>query len=104
MFSNGLVLCNQDGIAVVPSMQVSVSVDGGMSVLDLAAARTSDAGWYQCTAQNVAGSTATRARLYVQTPAQPEQQGDRRLHLPRPTRVIEPEYVFISPLVLFQIG
>lgn len=84
-------------------MSVSVSVDGGMSVLDLAAARPSDAGWYQCTAQNVAGSTATRARLYVQTPALPEQQGDRRLHLPRPTRVIEPEYVLNVPHLIYVV-
>lgn len=73
------------------SPDVHISVDGGASILDLPAARSSDAGWYQCMAQNVAGSTATRARLYVQTPVQPEYQGDRRLHLPRPTRVIEPE-------------
>lgn len=81
----------QDGVAVMENVGVRISVDGGCSTLDLTAARTSDSGWYQCTAQNVAGSTATRARLYVQTPAQPEYQQDRRLHLPKPTRVIEPE-------------
>ncbi|XP_054275488.1 titin isoform X3 [Macrosteles quadrilineatus] len=81
----------KDGIAIMPSGDVNIVVDGGASVLDLAAARSSDSGWYQCTAQNVAGSTATRARLHVQTPQQPEYQGDRRLHLPRPTKVIEPE-------------
>lgn len=81
----------QDGIAIMPSGDVNIVVDGGASVLDLVAARSSDSGWYQCTAQNVAGSTATRARLHVQIPQQPEYQGDRRLHLPRPTKVIEPE-------------
>ena len=49
-----------------------------------------DAGWYQCTAQNSAGSTATRARLHVQVsqtaPAMPQKP-----HFPKPTKVIEPE-------------
>lgn len=85
------MLFHQDGVPVTESSEVRISVDGGASILDISASRRDDAGWYQCMAQNAAGSTATRARLYVQTPAQPEYQGDRRLHLPKPTRVIEPE-------------
>ncbi|XP_067120871.1 titin [Centruroides vittatus] len=49
-----------------------------------------DAGWYQCTAQNQAGSTATRARLYVEIDERPLPE-PWRLHLPRPHKVIEPE-------------
>lgn len=81
----------QDGIPISSSPDVQISVDGGASTLDIPRARTSDAAWYQCTAQNVAGSTATRARLYVIGPDRSQQTEARRLHLPRPTRVIEPE-------------
>lgn len=71
--------------------EVHISDDGnGASTLDIRSVKFSDAAWYQCTAQNVAGSTATRARLFVQTPkgTAPE---PRRLNLPRPTKIIEPE-------------
>jgi hypothetical protein len=80
----------QDGIPVVPGPDVHITIDSGASTLDIPRAKASDAAWYQCTAQNVAGSTATRARLFVETPkgSVPE---PRRLNLPRPTRVIEPE-------------
>lgn len=66
--------------------------DGGASTLEIYEAKASDAAWYQCTAQNVAGSTATRARLFVERPKQMAQDTEpKRLNLPRPTRVIEPE-------------
>ncbi|XP_046465810.1 titin isoform X2 [Neodiprion pinetum] len=81
----------KDGVPIAPGPEVRISTDGsGASTLDIPFARASDAAWYQCTAQNVAGSTATRARLFVETPkgAVPE---PRRLNLPRPTKVIEPE-------------
>ncbi|XP_033210459.1 titin [Belonocnema kinseyi] len=81
----------KDGIPIAPGPDVRISTDGsGASTLDIPRAKFSDAAWYQCTAQNVAGSTATRARLFVETPkgAIPE---PRRLNLPRPTKVIEPE-------------
>ncbi|CAG5081160.1 Similar to sls: Titin (Drosophila melanogaster) [Cotesia congregata] len=74
-----------------PVVFAARAVDGsGASTLDIPYAKYTDAAWYQCTAQNVAGSTATRARLFVETPkgATPE---PRRLNLPRPTKVIEPE-------------
>lgn len=88
----------QDGVPITPGPDVRISTDGsGASTLDIPYAKLSDAAWYQCTAQNVAGSTATRARLFVETPkgAAPE---PRRLNLPRPTKVIEPEWVF-TPFV-----
>lgn len=80
---------------ITPGPDVRISTDGsGASTLDIPYAKMSDAAWYQCTAQNVAGSTATRARLFVETPkgVAPE---PRRLNLPRPTKVIEPEQVSI---------
>lgn len=80
----------KDGIAVVPSQNVQIAIEGGATTLDIPRANASDAGWYQCTAQNVAGSTATRARLFVETPKGPAPE-QRRLYLPRPTKVIEPE-------------
>ncbi|XP_014485703.1 PREDICTED: titin [Dinoponera quadriceps] len=81
----------KDGVPITPGPEVRMSSDGsGASTLDIPRAKFSDAAWYQCTAQNVAGSTATRARLFVETPkgTAPE---PRRLNLPRPTKVIEPE-------------
>lgn len=86
------IIWQKDGVVLAPSPDVRISVEGGASTLDISRAHTSDAGWYQCTAQNAAGSTATRARLFVETPRGPAPE-QRRLHLPRPTKVIEPEYV-----------
>lgn len=80
----------KDGAPLMPSPYVRIEMEGGASTLDIPRAQTSDAGWYQCTAQNAAGSTATRARLFVETPRGPAPE-QRRLHLPRPTKVIEPE-------------
>lgn len=76
---------------ITPGPDVRISTDGsGASTLDIPRAKFNDAAWYQCTAQNIAGSTATRARLFVELPTiAPEPP--RRLNLPRPTRVIEPE-------------
>ncbi|RWS25572.1 titin-like isoform X1, partial [Leptotrombidium deliense] len=47
-------------------------------------------GWYQCTAQNQAGSTATRARVFV-TVEEKSFSEQSYLFLPKPQRVIEPE-------------
>lgn len=83
----------QDGVNVgeQPGL-VSIWTEGGGSVLEIARASSTDAGWYQCTAQNTAGSTATRARLNVIRKSCPQDfPEDRRLRLPKPTRVIEPE-------------
>lgn len=80
----------KDGAQVVPNDNCYIGVDGGATALDIPQAMGQDAGWYQCTAQNVAGSTATRARLFVQTEKQ-EYTEQRHIHFPKPTRVIEPE-------------
>lgn len=80
----------KDGVQVIPNPELRINIEGGASSLDIPRAKASDAAWYQCTAQNVAGSTATRARLYVEVPKEPPPE-QKRLHLPRPTRIIEPE-------------
>jgi len=84
------VFDSQDGVPIASGPELIIATEGGTSTLDIGCARVSDAAWYQCTAQNIAGSTATRARLFVEGPkgSTPE---PRRLNLPRPTRVIEPE-------------
>lgn len=80
----------KDGAQVVPNDNCYIGVDGGATALDIPQAMAVDAGWYQCTAQNVAGSTATRARLFVETSKQQTTE-QRRINFPKPTRVIEPE-------------
>lgn len=80
----------KDGVLIIPNPELRITNEGGASTLDIPRAKTSDAAWYQCTAQNVAGSTATRARLYVEVPKEPSPE-QKRLHLPRPTKIIEPE-------------
>ncbi|XP_045531935.1 titin isoform X5 [Pieris brassicae] len=80
----------KDGGPIIPNPELRINTDGGASTLDIPRAKASDAAWYQCTAQNVAGSTATRARLYVEVPKEPPPE-QKRLHLPRPTKIIEPE-------------
>lgn len=67
----------------------------GGSTLEIAGCRLQDAGWYQCTAQNMAGSTATRARVHVQRTVKQDSSQPSRLHLPTPTTVIQPELVFV---------
>lgn len=76
---------------ILPGPNVCIMTEGGASTLEIANAKASDAAWYQCTAQNVAGSTATRARLFVETPKFVQETEPKRLNLPKPTRVIEPE-------------
>lgn len=82
----------KDGAPITPNPELRISTESGASTLDIQRAKASDAAWYQCTAQNVAGSTATRARLFVETPKGPAPE-QKRLHLPRPTKIIQPEYV-----------
>ncbi|XP_042888253.1 titin-like isoform X7 [Penaeus japonicus] len=82
----------KDGVSVENNPNIMVQSDqSGASTLQILSASGSDAGWYQCNAQNSAGSAATRARLHVQTtkpsgPAQPQ-----RPHFPKPVKFIEPE-------------
>lgn len=80
----------KDGSSNIQNPSVSIAIDEGATSLDIPRAKASDAGWYQCTAQNVVGSTATRARLFVETPQDPVPE-QRRLYFPRPTKFIEPE-------------
>lgn len=85
IFQDGVNVGEQPGV-------ISIWTEGGGSVLEIARVSPTDAGWYQCTAQNTAGSTATRARLNVIRKPRPQDfPEDRRLRLPKPTRVIEPE-------------
>lgn len=81
----------KDGANIAPRQDVQIRVEGGETTLDISRAKASDAAWYQCTAQNVAGSTATRARLFVETPKVLPAADQRRVNFPKPTRVIEPE-------------
>ncbi|XP_063986913.1 titin isoform X6 [Diachasmimorpha longicaudata] len=87
------IIWQKDGVPIAPgSSDISIKIDGnGASTLDIPYAKLSDAAWYQCTAQNIAGSTATRARLFVETSKEIPTPEPRRLNLPRPTKVIEPE-------------
>lgn len=80
----------KDGAQVIPNDNCYIGVDGGDTALDIPQTMACDAGWYQCTAQNVAGSTATRARLFVETSKQQTAE-QKRINFPKPTRVIEPE-------------
>ena len=78
----------KDSVPIGP--EVSISNEGGYSALDIPCARLADAGWYQCTAQNVAGSTATRARLFVDQQQSLSGQ-PKAMRFPKPTKVIQPE-------------
>nr|XP_036671085.1 titin isoform X4 [Drosophila suzukii] len=81
----------KDGVQISSTAERFVGIDGGATCLEIPRVSASDAGWYQCTAQNIAGSTANRARLYVEVPREQPSYEQRRLNLPRPTKVIEPE-------------
>ena len=48
---------------------INIQYDGhGRSTVYIAEATQRDAGWYQCTAYNEAGSNTTRGRLEVKVP------------------------------------
>ncbi|KMY97015.1 uncharacterized protein Dsimw501_GD13415, isoform H [Drosophila simulans] len=81
----------KDGVQISSTADRFVGIDGGATCLEIPRVTANDAGWYQCTAQNIAGSTANRARLYVEVPREQPSYEQRRLNLPRPTKVIEPE-------------
>ena len=69
-----------------------------LSPLSRDSVRPEDGAWYQCTAQNAAGSTATRAKLYVDTGPAPPAGEPWRLQLPKPTRVSEPGALGVGSL------
>ncbi|KAG7174091.1 Titin-like 19 [Homarus americanus] len=82
----------KDGVTVENTQNVMVQFDqNGASCLQVLSAGAADAGWYQCNAQNSAGSTATRARLHVKTAKAPGPSAPLRPHFPKPTKIIEPE-------------
>ncbi|RWS09309.1 titin-like isoform X1, partial [Dinothrombium tinctorium] len=69
-----------------------IETNEGSSTLYLNHLTAYESGWYQCTAQNQAGSTATRARVFVIV--EPQKYSEPwSLHLPKPQKVIEPEPV-----------
>lgn len=45
----------------------NIETSDGASTIYFNKVNSLDSAWYQCTAQNQAGSTATRARLYVES-------------------------------------
>ncbi|XP_022243271.1 titin-like [Limulus polyphemus] len=68
---------------------IIIETQGGSSTLNFNQVTAKDSAWYHCTAQNQAGSSSTRGRLHVSSEALPPGQ-DRRLNLPRPSKVIHP--------------
>jgi hypothetical protein len=81
----------QDGVPIISGDGITITTSAGGSTLEVNNAKATDGGWYQCMAQNMAGSTATRARVNVQKIQRQDFQ-PTRLHLPTPTTVIQPEY------------
>ncbi|KAI1293738.1 Titin [Halotydeus destructor] len=72
------------------SAHFKMSTIGDQSVLSIDSSVADDSGWYQCTATNDAGSCTTRGRIYV-IPHIKSEEKPWELHLPRPTKVIQPE-------------
>ena len=65
----------------------------GKSSLFLNNLSVRDAGWYQCTAQNQAGSVATRARVNVESSFQPPIGEPVQIRLPKTHRIIESQTI-----------
>lgn len=82
-------MINTNVVLIFIGPDVQITSEGGYSTLEIACTRLADSAWYQCTAQNAAGSTATRARLFVELPKTTSSQ-PRALRFPKPTKVIEP--------------
>ena len=62
------VTWQKDGVTILQSDNIRIIDEGmGVSRFEIMKTKASDAGWYQCTAQNSAGSTTTKARLLVQS-------------------------------------
>lgn len=82
----------KDGMQIHPNPpHIEIVTDEASSSLFLNNITTSDAGWYQCTAQNQDGSVTTRARLNVEPIFQAQQVEPLKLNLPKTHRKIEPE-------------
>ena len=76
---------------------INIQYDGqGRSTIYIAEATQRDAGWYQCTAYNEAGSNTTRGRLEVKIPRDyvippaPPTQPQFKLNIPHTGRIIAP--------------
>jgi len=67
------VLWNKDGQQLTPpagdKKPYHIAMDGGRATLRFDRVMPTDAGWYQCTAMNSAGTATSRAKLTVQTSA-----------------------------------
>lgn len=81
----------KDGVQIHSAPpHVIIEASDGSSSLHIDKATLSDGAWYQCTATNQAGSTATRARLHVDMlPRQLTTPWS--LNLPPATTVIQPQ-------------
>jgi len=67
------VLWNKDGQQLTPpagdKKPYHIAMDGGRATLRFDRVAPTDAGWYQCTAMNSAGTATSRAKLTVQASA-----------------------------------
>ena len=68
-----------------------IKTNEGSSTLLINKVLHQDSGWYQCTAQNQAGTAATRAKLYVEPEKKVLVGEPVKIQLPKTHRVIEPE-------------
>lgn len=88
-----MLLNKQDGIALNAFHNVNIHYDGqGGSKVYICDSQLKDAGWYQCTAYNDAGSSQTRARIQINAPATtylPAQHSQFRLNIKQSGRLIE---------------
>lgn len=80
---------------------VIIESSDGVSALHIQNASLSDGAWYQCSATNQAGSTATRARLHVEMLPR-KLTTPWSLNLPPATTVIEPEKPLPSETVVLK--
>ena len=85
----------QDGHTLASSGvidNVNIQYDGqGASKIYIAEAQSGNAGWYQCTAYNIAGSAQTRGRLQIEplVDLKPYNSQPIKLQIPK-GRIIEP--------------
>jgi hypothetical protein len=82
----------KDGVQIYSRPpDIDIKTFEGTSTLYLNRVTTSSSGWYQCTAQNQAGTAATRAKIYVEAEKRITTGEPIKLNLPKTHRVIEPE-------------
>ena len=73
------------------NVNIHYDQQGGAQIY-IAEAQTKDAGWYQCTAYNLAGSAQTRGRVQVDplVDLKPYENQPFKLLIPNTGRIIEP--------------